>query len=109
MEPADVPPLAAVREGRLEREAESLNEKWAELRTFMEARREERLEEVQETALHDRLKHHFVGEVREVGGLTRKRVVRLKSANIRAASELTMKAIDSLCRISDRARARLKM
>jgi len=93
----------------LEREVESLKGKRAELRTSMESRREERLEELQETALHDRLKHHFVGEVREVDGLSHKHVVRLKSANIRTASELTPEAIDSLRRISDRARARLKM
>jgi len=93
----------------LEREIQSLQEKRAELRTSMASRREERLREIQEEALHDRLKHHFVGEVREVDGLTHKHVVRLKSANIRTASELTTEAVDSLERISDRARARLKM
>jgi DNA-binding helix-hairpin-helix protein with protein kinase domain len=75
----------------------------------MAARREERLREVQATALHDRLKHHFIGEVREVDGLTHKHVVRLKAAGIRTASELTPDAIESVPRISDRARARLKM
>jgi len=93
----------------LEREAESLKEKREDLRTSMESRREERLAEIQEQALHDRLKHHFVGEVREVDGLTHTHVVRLKSANIRTAAELTPEAIDSIRRISDRARARLKM
>ena len=98
---------SAVRE--LERELESLKEKRAELRTSMESRREERLKELQEHVLHDCLKHHFVGEVRAVDGLTHKHVVRLKSANIRTAAELTPEAVDSLRRISDRARARLKM
>ena len=93
----------------LEREVESLKEKRDELRTSKASRRKKRLEEVQEEALHDRLKHHFVGEVREVDGLTHRHVVRLKSANIRTASELTPEAVDSLRRISDRARARLKM
>jgi chaperonin cofactor prefoldin len=64
---------------------------------------------VQEEALHDRLKHHFVAEVRDVEGLTHKHVVRLKAANLRTASEVTPAAVDGLRRISDRARARLKM
>ncbi|MFB6278724.1 MAG: hypothetical protein ABEK75_04420 [Salinibacter sp.] len=98
---------AAIRD--LEREVESLQQKREELRTSMAARREERLREVQATALHDRLKHHFIGEVREVDGLTHKHVVRLKAAGIRTASELTPDAIESVPRISDRARARLKM
>lgn len=93
----------------LRREVESLQEKREELRTSMASRREERLREVQEKALHGRLKHHFIGEVREVDGLTHKHVVRLKAAGIRTASELTPDAIASVRRISDRARARLKM
>jgi hypothetical protein len=93
----------------LEREVESLKEKRTELRTSTASRREERLHEIQEQALHDRLKHHFIGEVREVDGLTHKHVVRLKSAGVRTADEATPKAVDSVRRISDRARARLKM
>jgi hypothetical protein len=93
----------------LKREVGSLQEKREELRTSMAARREERLQEVQETALHDHLKHHFVGEVEEVEGLTHTHVVRLKAAGIRTASELTPDALESVRRISDRARARLKM
>jgi len=93
----------------LEREVKSLKEKREDLRTSMESRRVERLTEIQEQALHDHLKHHFVEEVREVDGLTHKHVVRLKSANIRTAAELTPEDVDSLRRISDRARARLKM
>jgi len=93
----------------LRREVESLQEKREDLRTSMASRCEERLREVQEKALHDRLKHHFIGEVREVDGLTHKHVVRLKAAGIRTASELTPDAIESIRRISDRAQARLKM
>lgn len=93
----------------LEREIESLKEKRTELRSSMEKRREERLHEIQEKALTDCLKHHFIGEVREVDGLTHKHVVRLKSAGVRTAAEATPEAIDSVRRISDRARTRLKM
>ncbi|MFB6272883.1 MAG: hypothetical protein ABEL51_08335 [Salinibacter sp.] len=93
----------------LEREVNSLQEKREELRTSMASRREERLREVQHDALRDCLKHHFIGEVREVEGLTHKHVVRLKSAGVRTAAEATPAAIEGVRRISDRARARLKM
>jgi len=93
----------------LEREVESLKEKRTDLQTSMASCREERLQEIQEEALHDCLKHHFVGEVRDLEGLTHKHVVQLKSANVRTASELTAEAVDALQRISDRAQARLKM
>ena len=98
---------ATIRE--LRREVDSLQAKREDLRTSVAARREERLREVQNEALHDRLKHHFVAEVRDVEGLTHKHVVRLKAANLRTASEVTPAAVDDLQRISDRARARLKM
>ncbi|WP_263785241.1 hypothetical protein [Salinibacter grassmerensis] len=98
---------SAIRE--LEREVESLQEKRAELRTSMDERRQERLREIQAKVLHDRLKHHFVEEVRNVEGLTHKHVVRLKAANLRTASEVTPEAVEKVRRISDRARARLKM
>ncbi len=93
----------------LDRELESLREKRAELRTSMDERRQERLREIQAKALHDRLKHHFVREVRDIDGLTHKHVVRLKAANLRTASEVTPEAVEDVRRISDRARARLKM
>ncbi|MFB6098329.1 MAG: hypothetical protein ABEK84_04310 [Salinibacter sp.] len=93
----------------LKRELEALQEKREEIRTSKAARREERLAELQQKALHNRLKHHFVGEVREVDGLVHKHVVRLKAAGIRTAAEATPSALDDVRRISDRARARLKM
>lgn len=97
----------AIRE--LEREVDSLQEKREDLLDSMASRREARLREVQEEALHDRLKHHFVGEVRNVEGLAHRHVVRLKAAGIRTASEITPDALDSVRRISDRARARIQM
>ena len=93
----------------LEREAESLREKRAELRSSKEDRREQWLQDVQHEALHDCLKHHFIGEVREVDGLTHKHVVRLKSAGIRTAAELTPEALRDIRRLSDRARVRLTL
>ncbi len=93
----------------LEREVESLKEKRAELLNSIDERRAERLEELQEEALHDRLKHHFIGEVREVEGIIHKHVVRLKVANIRTAYEATPEAVADVRRISDEARARINM
>lgn len=93
----------------LEREAESLREKRAELRSSKEERREQWLQDVQREALRDCLKHHFIGEVREVEGLTHKHVVRLKSAGIRTAAELTPDALRTIRRLSDRARVRLTL
>jgi hypothetical protein len=93
----------------LRREQESLRERRAELLNSMDERRAERLAEVQAKALHDQLKHHFIGEVREVEGLIHKHVVRLKAANIRTAAEATPEALADVRRISDEARARITM
>ena len=93
----------------LRREQESLKEKREDLRNSMDERRADRLVEVQEEALHSRLKHHFIGEVRELEGIIHKHVVRLKSSNIRTASEATPEALNNVRRISDEARARIKM
>jgi transcriptional regulator with GAF, ATPase, and Fis domain len=64
---------------------------------------------LQEEALEDRLKHHFIGEVREVEGIIHKHVVRLKAANVRTAAEATPEAVEAVRRISDEARARINM
>jgi chromosome segregation ATPase len=93
----------------LEREVESLTEKRAELRDSIDERRAERLEERRQEVLYDHLKHHFIGEVREVEGIIHKHVVRLKAANIRTAYEATPEAVADVRRISDEARARINM
>lgn len=93
----------------LEREVESLKERRTELLDSIDERREERLLELQNEALRDRLKHHFIGEVREVEGIIHKHVVRLKAANIRTAYEATPEAVEDVRRISDEARARINM
>lgn len=86
-----------------------------ELRT-MEARREtfigshedrveERLRELQESAMDDRLKHHFVGEARGFEGLTHKVVVRLKAAGIRTASHATPQSVNGIRQLSPESKA----
>jgi len=93
----------------LEREVESLTERRDALLNSIDERRARRLEELREEALHDRLKHHFIGEVREVEGIIHKHVVRLKAANVRTAAEATPEAVENVRRISDEARARINM
>ncbi len=93
----------------LEREVESVTEKRADLRDSIDERRSERLEELQDEALHEHLKHHFIGEVRELDGIIHKHVVRLKAADVRTAYEATPEALEDVRRISDEARARIRM
>ena len=93
----------------LEREVESLQEKRADLLDSIDERRAQRLEERRQEVLYDHLKHHFIGEVREVEGIIHKHVVRLKAANIRTAYEATPDAVADVRRISDEARARINM
>jgi hypothetical protein len=93
----------------LRREVESLTHKRAELLDSVDERRAERLEELRDEALYDGLKHHFIGEVRELEGIIHKHVVRLKAANIRTAYEATPEALEQVRRISDEARARIRM
>ncbi len=93
----------------LKREVESLREKREELLNSIDERRAERLEELRQETLYDHLKHHFIGEVREVEGIIHKHVVRLKAANVRTAYEATPEAVEEVRRISDEARARINM
>jgi len=93
----------------LHRELESLTAKRDALVNSMDERRAERLEEIQEDALRNHLKHHFIGEVREVDGIIHKHVVRLKAANVRTAYEATPEAVADVRRISDEARTRINM
>jgi len=93
----------------LERQVDALQEKRADVLDSIDEQRAQRLEELREEALYDHLKHHFVGEVREVEGLTHKHVVRLKSANLRTAYEATPERVAKIRRLSDEARARLAM
>lgn len=93
----------------LEREVESLRDKRDELLNSIDERRAERLEELRQEKLYDHLKHHFIGEVREVEGIIHKHVVRLKAANIRTAYEATPEAVEDVRRISDEARTRINM
>jgi hypothetical protein len=92
----------------LQREEEALRDKRQAVRSRREERRAERLSEVREEALRDRLKHHFIGEVRGVEGLTHKTVVRLRAAGIRTAHEATPEAVDAVSRLGSAAAARLR-
>ena len=91
----------------LRREEETLREQRRAVRSRREERRAEQLAEVREEALRDRLKHHFIGEVRGVEGLSHKTVVRLKAAGIRTAHEATPEAVESVTRLGPTTTERL--
>lgn len=91
------------------RQIESLKRKRRSVLDTVDERRAERLEEVQEEALYDQLKHHFIGEAGGVEGITHKVVVRLKAAGIRTAYEATPERLASIRRLGDDSRARLNM
>jgi hypothetical protein len=92
----------------MKREIQNLQTQRQEVLDSVEERREERLEEVQEDALYDHLKHHFIGEARAVDGIRHKHVVRLKAANIRTAYEATPERIADLRTLGERTQARLR-
>lgn len=92
---------------RLERQVDALQAKKKAVQRSVQARREERLRELQEEALYDRLKYHFVGEARGVEGITHKHVVRLKAAGLRTAYAVTEEALKGVREIGERTTVRL--
>ncbi len=68
-----------------------------------------RLEELQQQALDERLKHHFVGEIRGFEGLTHKVVVRLKAEGIRTASHATADRVNAILKLSPESKARVNL
>ena len=91
----------------LQRRVDVLQEKRAATKASVEERRAERLEELREEALYDRLKYHFIGEARSVDGITHKGVVRLKAAGIRTAYAATPERLAEVTGISPADRTRL--
>ena len=92
----------------LRREIDSLTKQRQEVLDSVEERRERRLEEIQDEALYDDLKHHFVGEARDVDGIRHKHIVRLKAANIRTAYEATPERLASVRMLGEKTTARLR-
>ena len=93
----------------MERQVMTLKEQRADITSSVDRLREERLQEQQQEALHERLKYHFVGEAKAVDGVTHKHVVRLKAADIRTAYECTPERLAEVGGIGDRSRARIRM
>lgn len=92
----------------MEREIESLQAQRQEVLDSVEERRADRLQEIQEEALYDRLKHHFIGEAGAVEGIRHKHIVRLKAANVRTAYEATPERLANIRTLGDRTQARLR-
>jgi len=70
---------------------------------------ERRLEELQEEALRDRLKHHFIAEAGELDGISHKTIVRLKVSGIRTAYQATPERIQAIVQLSDESKALVNM
>jgi hypothetical protein len=71
--------------------------------------RAERLREVQEETLYDKLKYHFIQEVGAVEGIRHRVVVRLKAAGIRTAFQATAERVAEVIELSDETRARVAL
>jgi hypothetical protein len=71
--------------------------------------RAERLQEVQEEALYDKLKYHFIQEVGAVEGIRYRVVVRLKAAGIRTAYQATRDRVAAISELSDETRTRIAL
>jgi len=74
---------------RLQQDIERLEQEKARVQENQETFRAERLRELQERVLKNRLRHHFIQEIEQVEGLSHKTVIRLKSAGIRNAYQAT--------------------
>lgn len=68
-----------------------------------------RLEELQQQALDERLKYHFVGEIRGFEGMTHKVVVRLKAEGIRTAAHATAERVNAIRKLSPESKARVNL
>ena len=93
----------------MERELDTLAAQKEDVQSTVEERRAERLEEVQDEALYDKLKHHFIGEVGTVDGVQHRDVVRLKANNVRTAYEATPEVLADIRRIHETTKARIGM
>lgn len=68
-----------------------------------------RLRELQEAALRDRLKYHFIDEAASFEGLSHKVIIRLKAAGIRNAYQATPERVAKARQLSDETRARVNL
>lgn len=80
-----------------------------EILSSQEERAAARLREIQLESLNERLKHHFVGEIRGFEGLTHKVVVRLKAEGIRTASHATRERVNAIRQLSPESKARVNL
>ena len=84
----------------------------ADRATFLEekgTKYERRLEELQEEALRDRLKHHFIAEAGELDGISHKTIVRLKVSGIRTAYQATPERVQPIVQLSGESKALVNM
>lgn len=92
---------------RLRAQSADLKAQREALGSGLEALEAERLAELREAALHDKLKHHFIGELEAVEGLNHRTVVRTKAAGLRTAVFVTPESVQKITEIGDAMRARI--
>ena len=93
----------------LESQVHVLREERTRFLDQFDAMREERLREVQQEALRNRLKYHFVDEAESFEGIRHRVVVRLKAAGIRNAFQATPDHLADVREIGDESRARVAL
>ena len=72
-------------------------------------RRADELAARQHEALYDTLKYHFIGEARQIEGISHKVIVRLKADGIRTAYDLSPDRLRGLHHVGDESAARLML
>lgn len=92
---------------RLEADLARLEADRADFLSRIDARYEQRLAELREEALRDRLKHHFIGDARAFDGITHKMIVRLKVSGIRTAYQATPERVDAVRQLAVESKARV--
>lgn len=94
---------------QIDRQVETLRSQQGDVRAEVDARQARRLEQLQEKALYDRLKYHFIHEVGAVEGVSHRAVVRLKAAGIRTAYQVTPDHLRRVTGVGDATKARIAM
>ncbi|NBC19175.1 MAG: hypothetical protein GVY18_17870 [Bacteroidetes bacterium] len=93
----------------LRRQVARYEQQRAALLSNVDDLRAERLQEVQEEALYDKLKYHFIQEVGAVEGIRYRVVVRLKAAGIRTAYQATRERVAAVSELSEETRTRIAL
>ncbi|MEX0820748.1 MAG: hypothetical protein WD021_01275 [Rhodothermales bacterium] len=95
--------------GSLRDEVQRLEKRRRETLDSHASRREERLDELRDEALNEKLKYHFIDEAGEFDGITHKVIVRLKASGIRTAEHATPGEVGAIVQMSDASKTRVNL